>query len=127
MNFENNHLCRAKRIDNAIWVYGLFCVNTLGKPCIQIRTRPGSWQWTELHEIDPTTIGKFIGIKNKSNSMIFQGDVLRNKKGEEGVVVWIPERARFELHSENKKGIEYWITLDKKFCWYKEVSGNIHE
>ena len=80
---------RGKRKDNKEWVYGNFVekVNYIGggtQTCIQTFTHraDGTDMWmevfeSELIEVEPNTVGQFIGLVGEHNRKIYEGDIIR--------------------------------------------------
>lgn len=77
---------RGKRKDNGEWVYGFVVVTKmsgvyiLGTYMNSTHSKRGGvsvgdklWQ----HEVDPATVGQYIGRKDKNNKKVWEGDVVR--------------------------------------------------
>lgn len=86
---ENRHLCRGKRTDNGEWVEGFyFCMThpngrhthhfiiplgtdlSLGTPIEKIQV-----------EVDPSTICRCTGLKDKNGKLIWENDIIECKDG----------------------------------------------
>lgn len=86
---EDRYLCRAKRIDNEQWVEGFyFCMThpdgrhthhfiiplgadlSLGTPIEKIQV-----------EVDPSTICRCTGLKDKNGKLIWENDIIECKNG----------------------------------------------
>lgn len=81
---ENMGLYRGKRKDNGEWVEGAYYKQTLyyGDPCEKhyIITSTESLDYDqalEYYEVDPETVGQYIGIPDKNGKKIFEDDIVR--------------------------------------------------
>lgn len=110
-------LFRGKRIDNGEWVDGsLFVDKKKEKHEILV----GYVNYRVGWEIDPNTIGQFVGLLDRNGNKIFEGDIL-NVDGEIYACRW--DDGNFEIglvNNEESFGIAY-ATLNMK------VIGNIHD
>jgi uncharacterized phage protein (TIGR01671 family) len=107
-------LFRGKRVDNGKWVEGHYFTDQIAKgsnPCVDI-----SIIRNDLHEdfeVNPKTIGQFIGLHDKNGKKVFGGDKLFVEYNHIGVVVPKLENGKFLQHS-----------YDLSRC---KIIGNIHE
>lgn len=70
-------LFRGKRLDNGEWVYGYYCKTEFRSTIIPSM---GIDRNGIMHiEVDPDTIGQFIGMTDKMGKRIFDGDILMVK------------------------------------------------
>lgn len=69
--------------------------------------------------VNSETVGQFTGLKDTNGKEIYEGDILRNKKGEIGAVIWDEKYLMYDVN-------EFSDTSRKKLI-KSEVIGNIHE
>lgn len=88
---------KAKRLDNGEWIIGSFVVMkipALSKTTVGIVAEGGA----TLHEVDPSTVCQFTGLKDCGGTPIYEHDLLRCKKsGSIFEVVWNQGNASFSL------------------------------
>jgi uncharacterized phage protein (TIGR01671 family) len=105
---------------NEMWVYG-YIVEVMGMPSKFYIEQLSDWNLNMRWEVDPKTVGQFIGQKDKKGKEIYKGDILktglrnRDVKYEEGAY-WIDGDTR----TINKNLLTQIVTR------YLEVIGDIY-
>lgn len=99
---------KAKRLDNGEWIIGSFVVMkipALSKTTIGIVAADGA----TLHEIDPSTVCQFTGLKDCKDNEIFDHDLIHFVGHKPiGEVIWSEEDYAFMIASENEP--LYWLS-----------------
>lgn len=90
---ENRYLFRGKRIDTGEWVFGdlVHSVYKIGDTCVgQYGNEVG------MHEVDPSTVCRCTGRKDKNGNLIWENDIA-NCIDEEccGYIGWNESEAGF--------------------------------
>lgn len=97
---------KAKRLDNGEWIIGSFVVMkipALSKTTIGIVAEGGA----TLHEVDPSTVCQFTGLKDCEDKEVWEGDIVRDTEDLLGIdnlyeVVYIEEEGNFAFKSLDK-------------------------
>ncbi len=106
---------RAKRSDDGKWVFGDLTheyriTREKDIPCIRVAR----------YNIDESSIGQFTGITDKNGKEIYFDDIVRNKYGDIGSVIWFSD---WTLRVDWGGGDIHFIDPE----WGLEVIGNIHD
>ena len=85
------HICRAKRIDNNEWVYGYYVAlpeeYSHGKDVVHAiftteceHVCMGEYKDYGWYEVDPNSVGRYIGINDNNNQPIFEHDIILSQE-----------------------------------------------
>lgn len=110
---------RGKRLDNGEWLYGSLVI---------LNGRYFIFDDANRHEVDPTTVGEFTGLKDKNGKEIYEGDIMDMEVfGEEDIYFHCPVLIIFINGA-------FHIAEDEESVWapicnigISEVIGNIHD
>ena len=117
------------RFGGGKWIEGFYVMSCAGRaemePAIITGTERGCFM-TEF--VDPATVGQFTGLCDKNGKKIFEGDILREGLGEDGIVTYFESIASFKY----RVGNEVWNLNEgdpnrPTQLQYTEVIGNIHD
>lgn len=98
-------LFRGRRLDTGEWAEGFyFCRDTQHYIKVPV-VRNGVVVLTD-YEVNPDTIGQFTGRLDKNGKRVFEGDVVIDHRGAQGVVAWDNECSRYMVYS-HWKGEKY--------------------
>lgn len=143
------HLSRGKCLDSGKWVQGYYCKHETRQICpmgdnledeeikhLIIRDTFADWNMPkslEGIEVDPETVGRYTGRKDKHGNKIFLGDIIKDCENYTRTIVWedngfkalyISHRTyQGEAYTENVYGALR-KTEDKR--WGVEVVGDIY-
>ena len=99
---------KAKRLDNGEWIIGSFVVMkipALSKTTIGIVAAGGA----TLHEVDPSTVCQFTGLKDCKGKELFENDLIHFVGHKPiGKVLWSEEDYAFMVASGNEP--LYWLS-----------------
>lgn len=101
MKIENIKF-KAKRLDNGEWIIGSFVVMkipALSKTTIGIVAAGGA----TLHEIDPSTVCQFTGLKDSKGNELFEHDIIHFLGfWHTAEMIWSEDNYSFMAVCENK-------------------------
>lgn len=119
MKIENIKF-KAKRLDNGEWIIGSFVVMkipALSKTTIGIVVAGGA----TLHEIDPSTVCQFTGMKDSEGNEIWEGDLVNERYDIASIdnlyeVVYIEEEGNFAFKDiDNADNCQPFVNLVDTF------------
>ena len=127
---------RGKREDNGEWVYGFFVFDEFkgpeGRAGIAFADSPIGF---EVIEVDVKTVGQYTGLKDKSGTEIYEGDIVAFEDSDGGyeyqdlvINTGIVEYGELRFYFTNRVAVEmdnFYIKDGR--CDDIEVIGNIYE
>ena len=122
---------RGKRVDTGEWVYGAFVPDALETPDNDLITWGFIRRYNrdigkmETIEVARESVGQYAGLRDKNGKKIFEGDIVRDKKGRHLEVFWKEIGTGGWWFCYNQDGDRYHV--DAIHLDYLEVIGNIHD
>lgn len=128
---SDRHLCKAKRTDNGEWVEGYYAfIDNVHYIYTGALCNGGLYVLAESFEIDPSTICRCTGLKDKKNNkLIWENDIAKHYNNSNlpeqydiGVIQWDDIQLRFKRTSTMSKEC---VCINSS-CVY-EVIGNVFD
>lgn len=123
---------RGKRKDTGEWVegyysgYGLICQNEPEDTYNATGDYCGQTPYVGFVEVDPATVGQYIGQTDKNGKKIFEGDILRITDRYGKFLDWRVE-FRKGAFSIKHPDCNYWCGIGDFDGYIIEIIGNIHD
>ena len=96
------------------WFYGELDTHTSGVCILDKNT---------LHTVISETVGQYTGLKDATGKEIYEGDVIKTREGDVGVIVWETELGGFRARLTD----DSFYTLTALFASMFSVIGNVHD
>lgn len=132
-------LFRGKRTDNGEWIEGALLYTVSWTGAVTDARIVEDYLDDDIpqlfqHEVEPSTIGQYIGLRDKTGKAIYEGDIVTYPDGDggyeycdetisSGVVTWGDESALFYItNNYSAEFPDIWDRVDEM-----EIIGNIHD
>lgn len=123
-------LFRGKREDNDEWVYGYYVKLPDAAGTVGFMHVPASNpdEHNTAHYVALETVGQYTGLTDKKGNKIFEGDIVRTKKGKAVYsVCWSIKYCMFALAIDNDNLSAGVIGITDGSAKRVEVIGNIYD
>lgn len=111
---------KAKRLDNKTWAEGYFYAECGNTYIIEDRQSESMLNRNEAHQVDPSTVFQFTGLKDKNGTPIYEGDIVTYKDNNAeriGDINWDSKAAAFCFGQDFlfHYSSEYMVVIGNKF------------
>lgn len=111
---------RGLRTDGQGWAYGYYWRdNSNGKHKITVDLSDDNFY---CHEIDPETVGQYIGIKDLKAEKLYEGDIVDGHSDGFGVIEWSDFDGGYDYCFDDGASVGLWEVRDR----LRKI-GNIYE
>lgn len=130
---EDRYLDKAKRLDNGEWVQGYYVkgldvftnceeAHIIFEPNTMFYSSGETDGW---YKVDPTTICRCTGLRDKNSRLIWKNDIVNIQCGK-AIVVWDKAEWRIKWIKDTiwRKDLHFWTNEGD---WKCEVIGNIFD
>ena len=119
MKIENIKF-KAKRLDNNTWVEGYFYAECGNTYIIEDRQSESMLNRNEAHQVDPSTVCQFTGLKDCEGNELYEHDLIHFVGfTHTAEVIWSEGNYAFMVVSENKHS--YWLHNVIKVCRIERI------
>lgn len=114
---------KARRLDNNTWVEGYFYAECGNTYIIEDRQSESMLNRNEAHQVYPSTVCQFTGLKDCKGREVWEGDVIKDPYlGKECTIEWNNHLCSFTALDEINSSDKPLGALVKSLGWY--VVGN---
>lgn len=113
---------KAKRLDNNTWVEGYFYAECGNTYIIEDRQSESMLNRNDAHQVDPSTVCQFTGLKDKNGKEIFENDLLYDE--DSGIVSAIKWKRHICGYVYEKAGMFATVHVFSEHTCFLKIVGN---